>query len=314
MTDALRNAAIPIETPLPPEPPELIPGLLPRRGQLVIAGETEVGKTLVALEVLSALLTGGKLWGHLDVEPVKRVLYVLGEHYAGVVQRLWLQARLIAPPESLWLLSPEKFPNRWLVAAGRVQEEPIRRLRTWCQDMDAVVFDPLSAFVVGVDAENDNAAMRTVIDVMTRVTQEAKASCVILAHKGKPGLEKGREINRQSYAIRGASAIEDAATNIFYLEREGKDSDIFQLRRRKYKGEAPEEYILVRHHLRHTMVPLGKKARIAEKRIKFLAKLAEFQHSCPELTQTRAIEVLAKLEGVGERTVWRWLAGEEEQI
>ena len=89
---SLEEVAVQITADIPEADPDIIPGLLPKAGQLVIAGETNVGKSLVALEICSALTTGQPLWGEDKLTPLiraKRILYVLGEYYNEVIQRLW---------------------------------------------------------------------------------------------------------------------------------------------------------------------------------------------------------------------------------
>jgi hypothetical protein len=111
-----------------------------------------------------------------------------------------------------------------------------------------------------------------VLDQMSLVAQRAGAACLVLGHQGKPQQDPktGQERARKSYAIRGASAIEDAATNIFYMGKLGNENgyEMFSLVKRKYKGEAPDEYRLVRdpHTLTHTLLgnrPFNEVDRIA---------------------------------------------------
>ena len=105
----LEAVGIPITSPIEEGPPDAIPGLLPRRGQLVIAGETDIGKSLVALEICSCLTTGNPLWGELKPTiRARKILYILGEHYLGVIQRLW-QLTKLPMNDTVWLLGPEQL-------------------------------------------------------------------------------------------------------------------------------------------------------------------------------------------------------------
>jgi hypothetical protein len=77
----LEAIAVPLISPPEVGPVDIIPGLLPRRGELVVAGPTDIGKSLMALEICSCLVTGQPLWGHLTPTlQAKRILYILGEH------------------------------------------------------------------------------------------------------------------------------------------------------------------------------------------------------------------------------------------
>ena len=264
---------------------------MPKRGQLVIAGETNTGKTLCALEICSALTTGIPLWGELKpAEIIGRVLYVLGEHYNDVVKGL-LRITGLPMSDDVWILGPEQLGvDKWLVQSGRQNPQAIEKFLAWAKGADLIVFDPLSAFLTGSDAENDNIQMRLVLDSMSLIAQTVGASCLVLAHQGKPAIGKdGQEYARTKYAIRGASAIEDAATNIFYMSRaegvsqvaETRDSQVFSMRKRKYKGDAPDEYRLVRdkHRLIHTL--LGNRPYVEVRQIETQSMYARFSIAFP---------------------------------
>lgn len=248
----------------PPEAgePELIPGLLKRHARLLITGETNVGKTLVGLEIAYALLTGEPLWGSLTPSViVKQVTYIMGEHDKEYLKSQWALLGLRAPP-GFWGIPP---PGKRLVARGDTMLGHLQTYRAWCEGSGAVFFDPLGAFASGEDVENDNALMRLVIDAMGAVA--ARGALVVLAHMGKPTLnpQEGTYRRRESYATRGGSAIEDAVTDCFYMEKD-PEHDAFLLRRRKFKGQAPAFYRLSRdpETLRHTL--LAKGLTEAEKR------------------------------------------------
>lgn len=290
---------------------------MPRRGQLVIAGETDIGKTLVALEVCSTLTTGRPLWGEKKpTETVKRILYVLGEHYPDVVKGLW-QKTALPMSDDVWILGPEQLSvDKWLVQNGRQNPTAITKMVEWAKGSDLIVFDPLSAFLTGTDAENDNIQMRLVLDSMSLISQTVGASCLVLAHQGKPSIGKdGQEFARTKYAIRGASAIEDAATNIFYMSRadgssnaaETRDSKVLSMRRRKYKGDAPEEYKLVRdkHRLTHTL--LGDRPYIEVRQIETQAMYARFSTSFPGSKVGDLVKMTSAATGQSESSIRRAL-------
>lgn len=312
-----------LTSPIRPGPPDLIPGFLPRRGQLVVAGETNIGKSLVALEVCSTLTTGVPLWGELKpTETIGRILYVLGEHYTDIIKGLW---RVTGMPMSddVWILGPEQLSvDKWLVQNGRVNPVAVAKMSRWAEGADLVVFDPLSAFLTGSDAENDNIQMRLVLDSMSLITQAAGASCLVLAHQGKPSIGKdGQEYSRTKYAIRGASAIEDAATNIFYMSRadgisqaaETRDSKVFSLRNRKYKGEAPDEYRLVRdkHRLTHTL--LGNRPYVEVRQIETQAMHSRMSINFPDASKGDLIKMVSAATGQSESSIRRALEIKEKE-
>lgn len=316
----LEQVATKLIAPVEEGPPDVIPGLLPRRGQLVIAGETNIGKSLVALEICSSLVTGTPLWGELQpTHAAKKILYILGEHYNEVIQRLW-QVTQLPMTDQVFLLGPEQLGvDKWLVSGGRPNPLGVAKLQRWSEGCDLIVFDPFSAFVLGSEVENDNIQMRLVLDQMSYIAQSVGASCLVLAHQGKPMMDKtGQEHARKSYAIRGASAIEDAATNIFYMNeakpgtsaaaQETKDTKIYTLVNRKYKGLAPPEHRLTRnpHTLTHTL--LGNRPYVEVRRLEVEAEVGRLRIAFPDMSLSDAYKTIAAIRGIHERTVRNYLA------
>lgn len=313
---ALEDLAVRINGPIVEGPPDIFPGFLPKQGELLIAGATNIGKSLLGIEICSSFITGKPLWGDLaPTYQAKKILYILGEHYVGVIQRL-AQLTKLPIPDSVYLLGPEHLGyDKWIVSGGRPNIHGLSKFRRWAEGCDLIVWDPLSSFCTGIDVENDNVQMRLVLDSMTLVSQEAGASCVVLSHMGKPQIgPDGKEFARKSYAVRGASAIEDAATNIFYMDRargesqaaqRAADGEIFSLTCRKYKGVAPPEYRLLRNPdtLTHTL--LGNRPFVELKRLVTQSKLGKLLAGVDGLDRDGAIRILAALQDCDERTIRR---------
>ena len=302
MSRPLESAGVPIEDPVV-APPEVIPGLLPTTGQLLIAGETDVGKSLVALEIASALLSHAPLWGALPVSTgARKALYVLGEHHTSILQGLWAKTGLPAPPRSLWVVGPHEFPEHHLVTRGIPQVLVSAQLREWAQGCQLVVYDPLASFCRGENIENDNAQMRLLLDTMTGIANDAGAACIVLTHAGKPRRgEDGQPAPREEYRVRGASAIEDAASAVFYMEK-GMDG-FYRLQRRKYKGtQEPKTYTLIRDPgtLRHTLVTNLHDA----KRLDFLQRHAYLKS---RMSPTDALRMTMEATRVPRSTADRWI-------
>lgn len=312
----LEDIAIRLIDEIKEGPADLVPGFIPKQGACIIAGETNQGKSLIALETVSALSMGTPLWGEIiPTTKVKKVLYILGEHVDETIQRLARFTKLAYSPE-VFLLGPEAMGyDRWLVSNGKPNIHSLNKFIKWAEGCDLIVWDPLSSFICGSDVENDNIGMRLVIDSMSLVAQSVDAACIILAHMGKPQMDlQGKEHARKSYAIRGASAIEDAATNIFYLGKakgeseaaqRAADGEIYSLTCRKYKGIAPPEYRLLRNPdtLTHTL--LGNRPFVEVKRIVTQAKLGKLLAHVPGIDRNQAISILAALGDCSERTIRR---------
>lgn len=316
----LEEVAIRLNAPIEPGPADILPGFLPRRGVLVIAGETNVGKSLVALETISALVTETPLWGELQPTiKAKKVLYILGEHHDGVIQRLYQKTRLPIT-DQVFLLGPERLGwDKWLVVRGQPNVQAIMKFKRWAEGCDLVVWDPLSAFVVGEAVEQDNITMRLALDQMGLVAASAGAACLVLAHQGKPMMDfRGQEHARKSYAIRGASSVEDAATNIFYMGR-GEDDPtqraaegrVFEMNLRKYKGDAPDRYRLFRDPETLTHSLLGNKPLSEVQRMAIVSKIGRLQAFNQELDYKTCIRLVAAMDGVPELTIRRHLGIKE---
>ena len=273
--------------------------------------------SLMSLEIASALATGTPLWGSLQpAVKVNKVMYVLGEHYVGVIQRLLAFTKL-PMPETAYIVGPEQLGfDKWLVNSGKPNQQAISKFQRWAEGVDLIIWDPLSAFIIGGgEAENDNVAMRLVLDMMSLVSQSCGASCLILAHQGKPSMDRmGNEHTRSRYATRGASGIEDAATNIFYFQQaeaaplRGGSEKLYDLVLRKYKGPAPERYRLLRsaETLTHTLLGDTKAFQETQKNA-LLAKIHRIQMANPSFEYRTCLKLVAQFEGLAEETVKRHL-------
>lgn len=326
MNDVLTSPVPPLETiglrlNAPPDdgPPDIIEGLLPREGELVIAGETNIGKSLLALEICSSLSTGLPLWGQLEPKlQARKILYILGEHYAAVIQRL-LQVTQLPMADTAYIIAPQQIgmTDKFLVAAGHTNTQAIEKMKVWAEGCDLVVFDPLSAFVSGVDIENDNVQMRQTLDNMSYVAQSVGAACLVLAHQGKPMMDQqGVEKRRTTYAIRGASAIEDAATNIFYfstageVKHDGGSLKTFDLTMRKYKGLAPSKYTLYRDPTRLThSISLAGTPFTDNRKAQWREKIGRIQERHPHINHATAMSLVAATEGIPVGVIKNLLQG-----
>lgn len=314
---SLEEVGIRLNKPLPKGPMDLVPGLIPSQGIVVVAGETHVGKTLIALEMISAFTTGKPLWGELvATKPVKKVLYFLGEHNVEVVQDQ-LRITNLEMPDDVFIIGPEQFSlDKYLINKGYPIKPVVDQFIRWADGCDLLIFDPLTSFVGGVDVENDNVQMRTLLETISYVGQSTGAPCIIQAHQGKPMMNQfGQETKRKSYAIRGASAIEDASTNIFYLSRGSSEAveretggEVYELIRRKYKGsQIPPKYTLLRNKdtLTHTLI--SDRPFEAVRKLDLRAKAQRFRDKNPKFTEDTIIDMLATGEGVAGDTIRRWM-------
>ena len=312
-----------IYDPLPTETPELIPGLLPESGTAGIVGETDTGKSLIACEIGSSLLTGEPLWGSIKpTRTIDKIVYILGEHTCQTVQGLFHRTKL-PHAGKFHLIGPEHLhPYKALSIGGVAQPIAIDRLLRWTEGAGLIVFDPLGGFAQGLNAENDSASMRTLIDSMSLVATKNGSACLILSHMGKPRMdEAGNEVRRQSYAMRGSSAQEDALTHVFYLrkalavkQQHTDGAERFDLSIRKFKGNPSSEvYRLQRDSVtkRNTLINAKpvKGAYPDRKEVEEYRKgIQRILESNPGFAWETCVKMVADMQGLPTETLIRWLA------
>lgn len=310
-----------IYDPLPTDVPELIPGLLPEYGTAAIVGETNTGKSLIAIEMASSLLTGEPLWGAITPNrTISKVMYILGEHTCSTLQGLYHRTQL-PHAGSFGLIGPEHLhPYKALVVSGVQQQIAVDRLTKFCEGSQLIVFDPLAGFVQGESAENDNATMRTLIDSMSLIASRVGAVSLILHHAGKPKMdESGQEVRRTVYASRGASSIEDALTHVFYLRKsisvkQQSNNEKFDLSVRKFKGNPSNEVFKLERDFetkRNTLIrdekPIKKGGPTLDEKLALASKVQRVKENNEKFTTETAIKMVADAEGYPVATVRRWL-------
>jgi RecA-family ATPase len=239
---------------------ELFPGLVPQHGATGIFGEKETGKSLVAVEIQHAALTGEPLWGFIPPKhTVAKTVHFLAEHHSYMLQQL-TQSKLQFPAtDNMRIFGPEHLgERRILISNGIRRNVAVETYKRCAEGAGLVVFDPIASFIQGdSNAENDNSSMRQLIMAMTEIASEHGAACLILGHKGKPTYTaEGRKIDKDKYAARGASAIEDSLAAVHYLYPLGKDGLLFDLAPVHYKGPKALPFKLHRNreNLRHTLL------------------------------------------------------------
>ncbi len=241
-----------IDDPLPPEPPELIPGVLLAHGSSGVIGMKETGKSALALEIQFSLLTGEPLWGAIAPNKViDKSVHFLAEHTAYNLMGLYKRMQFPSLGGRLKVFGPEHLGgHKLLVSAGIRREESLSLYKKLAEGAGLIVFDPLASYIQGEGAENDNAMVRHVIDSMIEIAQSTNAACLILGHQGKPQFFQGKQLKKTVYATRGASAAEDAMTAVHYLDREAgvtiDHKEVFVLRPIHYKGEKAGSFKLLR--------------------------------------------------------------------
>lgn len=245
-----------IETPVPGDPTPLFAHFMPRHGYFQITGETDVGKTLVVLEIGHSLLTGQPLWGSLQpATGVTHITHIIGEHGETDVHEKWDLLGLEVPSKSYRLIYEPSLP---LIQRGMLDPSARAQYEHWVKGSQVVIFDPLSAFILGSEIENDNVAMRALVNQINLIGRSCGAKAIATHHFGKPRFDpQGRKLPHENrYMGRGASGIEDATTVGWYMAESSRDNlQGFDLIPNKRKGDFPNRIFLTRDPdtLRHTL-------------------------------------------------------------
>jgi hypothetical protein len=204
-----------------PENSELIAdGIWPAETGLIVAGESGEGKSLIQDQIAIQLAMGWDFLG-LRVPTSRRVLIFQAENTLKTEQqrfRCMLEGMGITqmPPN----ISFFKMQGRLNLANPQDQ----KRIIAGIKDHGAEVFflDPLISFHSA--NENDNVAMRHVLDCVTNISRKTGASSAIMHHFGKP-----TENGKLEYRTRGAMAIRDWADTLIALTtKKGEGGKFFK--------------------------------------------------------------------------------------
>jgi hypothetical protein len=169
----------------------LIDGFLQREGVTAIAGPVRERKSLIALNVAHALVTGEKLFGHFEVVKMpERVLYLCPEVSLGPftdrVKRIGLMDYV-----------GENFFYRTLSAEGTVKLSELNE-----ELPGSVVFlDTAIRFLEG--KENDSSDVRKFADGIFALLRSGAESVVMLHHSPK----EGRDVMTLENAMRGSGDL-----------------------------------------------------------------------------------------------------------
>jgi len=162
-------------------PPWEIDGIVRQGSHLFLYGQTSVGKTYVAVDIVMAKVTGVTFQGKV-LRPGP-VVYIAAEDSISVIHRAraWLthHERSLAHPLHFWD-QPISFFNRKEV------EEFLNELRTLPQRPSMIVLDNLARCFAGGD-ENQTKDMQTVCANIQWLQRETGCTFITIHHKDKQG-------------------------------------------------------------------------------------------------------------------------------
>jgi archaellum biogenesis ATPase FlaH len=180
------------------EPPNILSGgILPARGSLIITGDSGVGKSLLALEI-GLCLSHGLNFGDMQVEKPYRVIIFQAENPTHSLQyrlRRIMEGHGLTSSPNLIITDPR-------LRVSLQNPRDLRKLIGMIEKAQAeiAILDPLSSY--HQVNENDNIAIRGVLDNLTAISHETGCAWTVLHHHGKPSKDR-------KWEFRGASSIRD---------------------------------------------------------------------------------------------------------
>jgi RecA-family ATPase len=196
--------------------PAVFSGLLEKTGNLLVLGTSGIGKSILALNMA---LNAAKppqdqmLWGLFKIPQPVNTLIIQSENGINFqLSRLQLMVkenqRFKDASQSIFF--PMKNKDCRLIA-NLNDDNFIDKILGWVYKYDTglIIFDPLISY--HDESENENRAMRKVLDKVTRLNDLGQVATAIVHHTGKS------DASRLSGG-RGASSIGDWATSIIGLE------------------------------------------------------------------------------------------------
>ncbi len=183
-------------------PEDQIWGLIPRSASVVLYGDSQAGKTFLALDLAACIATGREF----DGRRVKMgaVLYVIAEGHAGFTKRIRALARKFpdlasAPFRVLRQAVDLRAWRKDLLARSREIEEDVG-------EIGAIIVDTLAQTIFG--DENSSVDMADYIGAANWLAQEIGCPVIIVHHSGKDATR----------GMRGSSALRGNCDVIIHVK------------------------------------------------------------------------------------------------
>lgn len=173
--------------------PYLIDKIVPINAVTAIVGDTNCGKSLLALKLADAISSGNKFLGEFEVQQTKTLYIDLEMNEDDIIYR----TRIICSPnnENLFILLANSFKADNVINLQALKDYII------ANKIGLVVFDTFSKIHDG--EENSNTAINQLFNVLRPLLRELQITIIILHHNSKnpdaTKMNKGR----------GATAIKD---------------------------------------------------------------------------------------------------------
>lgn len=243
------------EREIPPRP-WLVRDKLIREAVTVLAAPGSSGKSLWSLQVAVALAIGNTTYDGrtlaeamigVPIAEETRVLVINNEdpgdelrrRLAAITTRWAVDRRSLGTKVNLFSGAQKKFKLSKTDPRGVVVDGPwLQELKDFIREdeIGCVVFDPFVS--MHSSSENDNTAMQAVMEILTGLAAELRISVLLVHHTNKPPMASSESYAGNVNAVRGASAIKDAArialTMFGMTKADGEGSGVPAERRHRY--------------------------------------------------------------------------------
>jgi hypothetical protein len=241
-------ASILLRKEYPKEQEIIAKGILPKGGGLILAGESGEGKSILRLEVGILLSMGWPVW-ELEIPTARRVFIFQFENTEA--QEAYRLKKML---EGLGITD---FPDRLCfsdptirVDIGNPKDRALMVDIIKESQAEVVVYDPLSS--IHRINENDNIAMRGVLDNITEMNRKLGTTAMVIHHFGKP-----QEGLATAHRTRGSSSIRDWADTLIAVTRKKHEHKTLRLLEfiKVRNGPEPKPILLERdEYFIHTRV------------------------------------------------------------
>lgn len=239
-----------VKSELPEQTNWIEPGVLPKSSMLLFGGAAKIGKSFMMLELVRALSTGERPFGHpqLWVPAPVRVLYVERE-----IGEVGLKKRIdkIFGPENEMLYGPLAHYVTKVPSLQVDTMEGKEMLDALCQQVqpNVLLLDPIGRMFTG--DENKSEDVQELFNSLERLIKRYahnSMSIVIAHHSGKPSFNPPKD-PLDMYSFRGSSKWADCPDTILTVQRLGdikRDWKAWEVKVRFEcrQDEPPEEAIL----------------------------------------------------------------------
>lgn len=205
------------------DPPNyLIDELIEKGTLIVLNGEPESGKSLMAVRIAVSVATGIEFFGK-EVEEAKNVIYFCGEGNAGIMRRFNVLGTELNINEAKLLIN-SRTP---ILTDEDDVSRTIAEVEAFCRDEkpSLLIFDTLHRHF-GFEDENSSVAMAKFVHACNQFQEKFDCAVLVVHHVGKDRSRGGR----------GSSALRGAVDTELLME---KDQDIIKFCSTKTKDSPP---------------------------------------------------------------------------